>query len=194
MQERRMRYFFTETWKLIGLLASEYVWVRRGLYAAGTGVVLVLLWSLRPMSPERTAAHYLDALEAGNCGAAWRLRARQQDATRVNADDYESFESEVCETVSASYDKLYYEPWNEQEVNVFGNQAEVAFCACSLPIARSRRICALHNAVLVRQGMRWKIASLPIGPWDNKPCQWNRQRPEALIKPGSPQKRSKPGQ
>lgn len=189
-----MRDFLAEMVKLVRILAEEYAWVRRVLWAAGIVVVLAALWAVRPRSPQVTVARYLDALRTGDCTRAWRLVSDQRRGLMDGMASFDSFGANVCQPVASSYDQLYYETWKDEELNVLGGRADLTFCACARPVARTRRMCAVHEAVLVREHMRWKILFLPIGPWDKESCRWERQKPEALISPDSRHKRPAAGQ
>jgi hypothetical protein len=181
-------------YKLVRILAQENAWVRRVLWAAGIVVVLAVLWAVRPRSPQVTVARYLESLRAGDCDKAWRLVSDQRRGLMDGMASFDSFGSNVCQPVASSYDKLYYEPWDGEKLDVLGGRADLRFCACARPVARTRRMCAVHEAVLVREHLRWKILFLPIGPWDKEACRWERQKPEALISPESRHKMPGPGQ
>ena len=187
-----MRDFLREMYKFVKALADGNPWVRRGLWAVCILAVAALAAVLWPRSPQSTVAHYLYAMQEGNCGRAWRLVSRQRREMMDTMASYDSFEKNICDPVSDAYGKIYYEPWDGERLDVFGGRAELKFCACALPQARARRLCAAHNAVLVRERLRWKILFLPVGPWDKEPCKWQRQKPEALIAPDSRHKNPEP--
>lgn len=180
-----MGNFLSEMIKLVRILSQENAWFRRALWACVAVLSAAGLWAARPRSPQVTAARYLEALRAGECNRAWRLVSGQRRGMMDAMGSFEAFDANVCQPAAKSYEKLYYEPWDGEKLEVFGGRADLKYCVCARATAHPRRMCAVHEAVLVREGLRWKILFMPIGPWDGESCRWERQKPETLIAPES---------
>ena len=128
--------------------------------------VALFFYSRRPLSPKRTIEAYVDRLQKQDCAGAFEFVADERKNKDLDMQYLEDFDRTVCQEVRASFAKLFIqEDGYKDELN--GPDDRAVFYLCALPKGFVRRECALHEATLKKEGYRWKIVQLNIGPWDS---------------------------
>ena len=179
----QIKEHFKDFIALMRTLFRERPWTRWVALCLALLFVLWIAWLLRPIPPRKTVDRYISYLEKGQCDKAFRFISQRRRDDDLDYESLEEFNDTVCRRVDKEFDKLFVQTGGDSLTSE-GRDLKYSFCLCSRAGGQTRRVCAQHQALLIKEKYHWKIYALEIGPWEEH-CHYQREKPETLINPRS---------